>query len=94
MNKLTIALMLMAMWTSTASARKDTIMVDMVRVAGPYVRQTIMTTTEKDANDKPYDQDNLQWDMPMDMDLWKQAADDNAHILHATDSTGFRVSRM
>lgn len=92
MNKLTIALMLMAMWTSTASARKDTITVDMVRVAGPYVRQTIMTTTEKDANDKPYDQDNLQWDMPMDMDLWKQAADDNAHILHATDSTGFIIS--
>lgn len=92
MDKQTIAAMLLALGTTTAMAQKDTVRVEMVRVAGPLARQAVMTTTDKDANDAPYDQDNLQWDMPMDMDMWKQAADGNQHTLHTTDSAGFIIS--
>lgn len=85
------AALLLALGT-TAVARKDTLSVDMVKVAGPFIRQTVMTTTEKDAADKPYDQDGLQWDMPMDMTMWKHVANDEGHTLHTTDSTGFIIN--
>ena len=91
MNRLTTALVLVAVGANTVAARKDTLRVDMLRIAGPFARQIVMTTTDKDANDKPYDQDNLQWDMPMDMDMWKRHTDD-AHTLHATDSIGFIIN--
>ena len=91
MNRLTTALVLVAVGANTVAARKDTLRVDMLRIAGPFARQIVMTTTDKDANDKPYDQDNLQWDMPMDMDMWKRHTDD-AHTLHATDSIGFTIN--
>ncbi len=73
MNKLLPAALLLALCT-TASARKDTLRVEQVTIAGPFVLQNVMTTTEKDANDKPYDQESLQWDMPMNLELWKDVA--------------------
>ncbi len=73
MTKLMTAALLLALCT-TASARKDTLRVEQVTIAGPFVLQNVMTTTEKDANDKPYDQESLQWDMPMNLELWKDVA--------------------
>ena len=64
-NLMNIALLL-AIGT-TAFAQKDTIRVENVKVAGPFVQQTVLTTTEKDANEKAYNQDDLQWEMPMDL---------------------------
>lgn len=90
MNRMMTAALLLALGTA-AIARKDTLRVDMVTVAGPFARQHVVTTTEKDADDKPYDQDNLQWDMPMDMSIWKQAKKDATHALHTTDSAGFII---
>lgn len=79
--------MLMAVST-TAFAQKDTIRVENVKVAGPFVQQTVLTTTEKDANEKAYNQDDLQWEMPMDLGAWKK---DGGYQLSATDSTGFII---
>lgn len=89
-NRLKSAALLLALCTA-AAAQKDTMSVEMVKVAGPFARHNVMTTTEKDADDKPYDQDNLQWDMPMDLNLWKHASDGSAGTLTSTDSTGFVI---
>ena len=43
--------MLMAVSTSVL-AQKDTIRVESVKAAGPLVQQTVLTTTENDANEK------------------------------------------
>lgn len=83
--------MLLAICT-TAFAQKDTIRVENVKVAGPFVQHNVLTTTANDANDKPYNQDNLQWDMPMDMNAWKRPASEGTQQLSATDSTGFIIS--
>ncbi len=77
---------------TTAFAQKDTIRVESVKVAGPFVQHNVLTTTEKDANDKVYNQDDLQWDMPMDMNAWKKSATEGTHELSATDSTGFVIN--
>ena len=82
--------MLMAIGTS-AFAQKDTIRVESVKVAGPFVQQTVLTTTEKDANERPYNQEELQWNMPMDMNAWKKTAEEGVNQLVATDSTGFVI---
>jgi hypothetical protein len=82
--------MLMAIGTS-AFAQKDTIRVESVKVAGPFVQQTVLTTTEKDANERPYNQEELQWNMPMDMNAWKKSAEEGVNQLVATDSTGFVI---
>ena len=82
--------MLMAIATS-AFAQKDTIRVESVKVAGPFVQQTVLTTTEKDANERPYNQEELQWNMPMDMNAWKKTAEEGVNQLVATDSTGFVI---
>ncbi len=66
MKKLMNMAMLLAIGTS-AFAQKDTIRLENVKVAGPFVQHNVLTTTEKDANDKVYNQDDLQWNMPMDM---------------------------
>ena len=87
MKKIMNIAMLLAIST-TAFAQKDTIRVEKVKVAGPFVQQTVLTTTERDANEKAYNQDDLQWDMPMDMGAWKK---DGAIQLHATDTTGFII---
>ena len=91
MNRLTIACLLLALGANASASRKDTLSVDMLRVAGPFTHQNVMTTTEKDANDKPYDQDNLQWDMPMPMDMWKHQAENDENTIHATENVGFIV---
>ena len=77
---------------TTAFAQKDTIRVESVKVAGPFVQHNVLTTTEKDANDKVYNQDDLQWDMPMDMNAWKKSATEGTHELSSTDSTGFVIN--
>ena len=82
--------MLMAIGTS-AFAQKDTIRVESVKVAGPFVQQTVLTTTEKDANERPYNQEELQWNMPMDMNAWKKSAEEGVNQLVAIDSTGFVI---
>lgn len=89
-NRLMSAALLTAL-CMTAAARKDTLKVDRLTVVGPFARQTVMITTPKDANDKPYDQDELQWDMPMDMNLWKQSAEGDAHVLTGTGEGAFVI---
>ena len=81
--------MLLAICT-TAFAQKDTIRVENVKVAGPFVQHNVLTTTANDANDKPYNQDNLQWDMPMYMN---QPCSDAASQLAAIKDTGFVVDK-
>lgn len=54
-----------------AMAEKDTLRVKFVDVVGPKTMSAVMLTTEKDANDKAYDQNDLLWDMPMDLNKWK-----------------------
>ena len=83
--------MLLAIGTS-AFAQKDTIRVESVKVAGPFVQHNVLTTTEKDANDRPYNQDDLQWNMPMDMNAWKKPVGDGTLQLSVTDSTGFVIN--
>ena len=90
MKKLLNIAMLLAIGTTTF-AQKDTIRVEMVKAAGPFIQQNVLTTTEKDANDKAYDQHELHWEIPMDMNMWKKAASDGVKELHATDSTGFVI---
>ena len=90
MKKLLNIAMLLAIGTTTF-AQKDTIRVEMVKAAGPFIQQNVLTTTEKDANDKAYDQHELLWAIPMDMNMWKKAASDGVKELHATDSTGFVI---
>ena len=91
MKKLMNMALLLAIGT-TAFAQKDTIRVESVKVAGPFVQHNVLTTTEKDANDRPYNQDDLQWNMPMDMNAWKKSATEGTHELSATDSTGFVIN--
>lgn len=90
MKKLLSAALLLAVG-STASAQKDTIRVESVKVAGPFIQHNVLTTTPKDANDKVYNQEELQWNMPIDMDLWKKNAGEYVKELLATDSTGFII---
>ena len=90
MKKLLNIAMLLAIGTTTF-AQKDTIRVEMVKAAGPFIQQNVLTTTEKDTNDKAYDQHELHWEIPMDMNMWKKAASDGVKELHATDSTGFVI---
>ena len=90
MKKLLNIAMLLAIGTTTF-AQKDTIRVEMVKAAGPFIQQNVLTTTEKDANDKAYDQHELHWEIPMDMNMWKKAASNGVQELHATDSTGFVI---
>lgn len=90
MKRLLNIAMLLAIGTTTF-AQKDTIRVEMVKAAGPFIQQNVLTTTEKDANDKAYDQHELHWEIPMDMNMWKKAASDGVKELHATDSTGFVI---
>lgn len=90
MKRLLNIAMLLAIGTTTF-AQKDTIRVEMVKAAGPFIQQNVLTTTEKDANDKAYDQHELHWAIPMDMNMWKKAASDGVQELHATDSAGFII---
>lgn len=90
MKRLLNIAMLLAIGTTTF-AQKDTIRVEMVKAAGPFIQQNVLTTTEKDANDKAYDQHELHWAIPMDMNMWKKAASDGVQELHATDSAGFVI---
>lgn len=90
MKRLLNIAMLLAIGTTTF-AQKDTIRVEMVKAAGPFIQQNVLTTTEKDANDKAYDQHELHWEIPMDMNMWKKAASDGVQELHATDSAGFVI---
>ena len=89
-NLQTLAMLMLV--STTAFAQKDTIRVESVKVAGPFVQHNVLTTTANDANDQPYNQDNLQWDMPMDMNAWKRSASEGTQQLSATDSTGFIIS--
>ncbi len=73
MKKLLSAALLLTMSLS-AAAKNDTIRVNQVTVVGPIIHHTVMTTTPKDATDKAFDQNDLQWDMPMNLDLWKDVA--------------------
>ena len=79
------------MLTSTmAFAEKDTVVVEKINITGPYVQETVLTTTDKDANNNAYDQSNLQWDMPMYMN---QPCSDAASQLTAIKDTGFVVDK-
>jgi dipeptidyl aminopeptidase/acylaminoacyl peptidase len=91
MKRLLNAAMLLAIGTS-AMAQKDTIRVESVMAAGPFVKQDVLTTTEKDANDRAYNQEDMFWNMPMSMDIWKDSTDCKVKKLCATDSTGFVIS--
>jgi len=61
--------------------------VESVKVAGPYVSEGILMTTEKDANGTAYDTDEMQWNTPMDMTLWKKGTD--SLTIAENDSAGF-----
>lgn len=57
---------------TTAQTKKDTTRVECVRMAGPITMLPVLTTTDKDANDKAYNQEDLLWDMPLSTDmLWE-----------------------
>lgn len=90
MNKFFSVAMLLAMSTATF-AQQDTIRVESVKMAGPFVQHNVLTTTPKDANDVAYNQDDLQWNMPMDMGMWKKTGEAGVQELLATDSTGFII---
>ncbi len=90
MHKLT-TLALLALAATTATAQKDTLEVKQVTITGPHVLPHVMTTTEKDANDKAFDQNDLQWDMPTNLDQWKEAAD--KRTIQTTDSTGLVIDK-
>ena len=79
------------MLTSTmAFAEKDTVVVEKINITGPYVQETVLTTTDKDANNNAYDQSNLQWDMPMYMN---QPCSDAESQLTAIKDTGFVLDK-
>ncbi|MDE5560764.1 MAG: hypothetical protein K2J00_03000, partial [Bacteroidaceae bacterium] len=92
MNKFLSAAMLLTMvGAASAYGQKDTLDVERVKAAGPFVMQPVMTTTDKDANGNAYNQEDMQWNVPVDMNQWKNTAIDGVHELTATDSTGFVI---
>ena len=91
MNKFLNLTALLAL-SATAFAQKDTIRVESVMAAGPYVQQNVITTTEKDGNDRPYNQEDMHWNLPMNMDAWKDSTSSNVQKLIANDSVGFVIN--
>ena len=89
MKKL-FSLSMLLLANTMAFAEKDTISVETISITGPYTHQNVLTTTEKDANNNVYDQNNLQWDMPLDMSTIGNSCN-NVSKLTAIPDTGFVI---
>lgn len=74
---------------ASAYGQKDTIAVESIKAAGPFAMRPVMTTTDKDANGNIYNQEDMQWNMPVDMNQWKKTEAEGVRDLTTTDSTGF-----